>query len=76
MQPNWSLPMHAYNLSTCKTQAHTQLQNQECLLKKQIAHLVLFYGSHVNLTQMNVLFHYDLIKGKPYVEPKHYCVEN
>ena len=35
MQPNWSVPMHAYNLSTCKTQAHTQLQNQECLLKKQ-----------------------------------------
>ena len=44
--------------------------------KTEIAHLVLFYGSHVNLTQMDVLFHYDLIKGKPYVEPKHYCVEN
>ena len=49
MQPNWSVPMHAYNLSTCKTQAHTQL---------------LFYGDHVNLTQMDMLFYYDLINGK------------
>ena len=25
---------------------------------------------------MDVRFHYDLIKRKPYAEPKHYCVEN